>query len=103
MDLFIVVSSVADVIISYAVPESGAANIIRVAKILRVFRAVRPLVAVLRSEGLTVVTRAVSDSIMPLMSTMVLSFLVVAVFAIIGNVASLCLLSRLSHSKLKKN
>jgi len=85
--LFIVVSSVADVIISYAVPESGAANIIRVAKILRVFRAVRPLVAVLRSEGLTVVTRAVSDSIMPLMSTMVLSFLVVAVFAIIGNVA----------------
>jgi len=88
LDFFIVVSSVVDIIITYAVPESGAAEIVRVAKIMRVFRAVRPLGAVLRSEGLVVVLRAVTESIVPLLATVVISILVVSVFAIIGQLNS---------------
>ena len=54
------------------------------AKIMRVFRAARPLGAVLRSEGLVVVLRAVTDAVVPLTATLCISILVVSVFAIIG-------------------
>ena len=39
---------------------------------------------VLQSEALEVVTRALTDSVMPLLSTLMISVVVIAVFAIIG-------------------
>jgi voltage-dependent calcium channel T type alpha-1G len=84
LDFFIVLTSIADIVISFLVPRSSAARIIKVAKIMRIFRAVRPLKVVLQSEGLNIVLRAVTDSILPLFSTLIISVLVVGVFAIIS-------------------
>ena len=70
LDFFIVMPSIIDIIITYSVPESGAADIVGVAKIMHVFRAARPLDAVLRIEGLVVVLRAVMDAVVPLTATL---------------------------------
>jgi len=79
-----VLPAVGNIIITFAVRAESAANVMQIAKVLRIFRAARPLKVVLQSEGLVVVIRALTDSILPLMSTMVISFLVVAIFAIVG-------------------
>ena len=83
IDFLIVLSSFVDIVLTYGV-EGGSSDIVKVTKIFRIFRAVRPLGAVLRSGGLTIVLRAVTDSMLPLISTLIISVLVVAVFAIIG-------------------
>ena len=80
VDFFIVCSSVANMIFTFGVKAEGAGDLMQLTKILRIFRAVRPLKIVLQSEGLVVMIRAVTDSLWPLLSTILISLVVVSIF-----------------------
>jgi hypothetical protein len=84
LDLAIVVSSVVDIILTYCLPKASEGKVTRVSKILRIFRALRPIKVLFRSERLEVLLRAVVESMQPLLTTLVISCLHVAVFAVIG-------------------
>jgi hypothetical protein len=84
LDFFIVCSSVTTMIITFGVKAEAAGDLLQLTKILRIFRAARPLKIVLQSESLVVMIRAVTDSLWPLFSTLVISSVVVAIFGIIG-------------------